>query len=101
VLHDRLLKAEVLASAGKVRPVVGVPDHYLVEGSKGPYPVKEGKCPCPDAANRNGLTDGHCKHLLAALPYGQEVTSTETTESTPDDPSADKELGVKVADLYR
>jgi hypothetical protein len=82
-LHDRLLRAEILASAGKVHPVVDMPDAYIVEGTKGPYLVKEGKCPCPDAANRNGLTDGNCKHLLAALLYGQEVTPTETTESTP------------------
>jgi hypothetical protein len=49
-LHDRLLRAEILASAGKVHSVVDMPDAYIVEETKGPYLIKDGKCPCPDAA---------------------------------------------------
>jgi hypothetical protein len=86
--------------AGRIHPVVDMPDALIVEGAKGPYLVKEGKCPCPDAANRNGLTDGHCKHLLAALLYGQEVGAPKTAAgSTPNGPPTD--LEAKIADLYR
>jgi hypothetical protein len=99
-LHDRLLKAEILASAGKIRPVVDMPDSYIVEGTKGPYLVKDGKCSCPDAANRNGLTDGHCKHLLAALLYGQEaIVPKAAAGPTPNGTSAD--LEAKIAELYK
>jgi hypothetical protein len=98
-LHDRLLKAEILAAAGKVHSVVDMPDHYLVEGTKGPYLVKDGQCSCPDAGNRNGLTGGYCKHTLATLLYRQGVTPTKTAESTPNGASTD--LEAKIADLYK
>jgi hypothetical protein len=57
-LHDRLVKGQILAAAGEVHPVVGMPGSYIVEGAKGPYLVKDGQCPCPDAANRNSLAMG-------------------------------------------
>jgi hypothetical protein len=99
-LHERLLKAEILASVGKAHQIVDMPDHYLVEGSKGSYLVRGGKCPCPDAANRNGLTDGHCKHLLAALLYNQEVGAPKTAAGpTPNGASTD--LEAKIADLFK
>jgi hypothetical protein len=65
-LHDRLLKAEILVAYGKVHQVVDLEGHYLVEEVKSPYLVKDGKCSCPDAANRNGLINDHCKHVRLA-----------------------------------
>jgi hypothetical protein len=101
-LHDRLLRAEILAASGRVHRVDGMPDAFIVEGTKGPYLVKDGKCPCPDAANRNGLTDGHCKHLLAALLYYQEVGAPKTAAvSTPNGGSTDSDLQWKIEELYR
>jgi uncharacterized Zn finger protein len=101
-LHDRLVKGQILASAGKVHPVVDMMDAYLVEGSKDTYLVQGGRCTCPDAGNRNGLTNGYCKHTLATLLYRQEVMPTKTTESTPNGPSPDNDqLESKIADLYR
>jgi hypothetical protein len=100
-LHDRLLKAEILVAYRKVHPVVDMPDHYMVEGSKGLYLVKDGKCSCPDAASRNGLIGGRCKHLLASIIYQQELGPARTIEANPKGPSTDKELEAKVADLYR
>jgi hypothetical protein len=103
-LHDRLLRAEILASTGKVHSVVDMPDAYIVEGTKGPYLIKDVKCPCPDATNRNGLTDAHCKHLLATLLYCQEVGASKTgTGPAPKGTSTDTghDLESKIQDLYR
>jgi hypothetical protein len=100
-LHDRLLRAEILASTGKVHQVVDMPDHYLVEGSKGPYLVQGGRCSCPDVASRNGLINGHCKHLLASMIYHQELGPAWTAKSVSNGLSTDKELEAKVADLYK
>jgi hypothetical protein len=96
-LHDRLVRGEILAAAGKVHPVVDMRDHYLVEGSNGSYLVKDGQCSYPDAVSRNGLTGGYCKHTLATLLYRQEVMPP-----TPNVPSPDNDqLESKIADLYR
>jgi hypothetical protein len=99
-LHDRLLRAEILVAYGKVHQVVDMAGHYFVEGVKGPYLVQDGKCSCPDATSRNGLINGHCKHLLASMIYHQELAPTVTTKSNPNGTSTDKELEAKIADLY-
>jgi hypothetical protein len=103
-LNDRLIKAESIVSANKVHPVINMPDHYVVEGNAGFY-IVNGTCCCNDAASRNDLIKGHCKHKLAALPYAEQQKKAET--STPQavhKPKAEspqgEELERKVSDLY-
>ena len=72
-LHCRLQKAQGIVADSRVKPVLGMTEHYVVESSagEGHYLVND-TCSCPDAANRSELTDGLCKHKLAVLVY-QEV----------------------------
>ena len=42
-LHDRQVKAEALVASGKVQEVYGMPDHYIVQGTKAFYLVN-GSC---------------------------------------------------------
>jgi hypothetical protein len=102
-LHDRLIKAESLVTANKVHPVVNMPDHYVVEGTAGFY-IVNGACCCNDAATRNDLIKGHCKHKLAARLYAEQHAQTDTPKATRKvtaDSPRDKELEAKVSDLYR
>jgi hypothetical protein len=102
-LHDRLLRAEILVAYGKVHQVVDMAGHYLVEGSgKGHYLVQDGKCSCPDATSRNGLINGHCKHLLASMIYHQELGLPRPTMPHPEGPATDKgqDIESKISDLY-
>jgi hypothetical protein len=101
-LHDRLLKAEILVAYGKAHQVVDMEGHYLVEGIKEPYLVKDGKCSCPDAANRNGLINGHCKHVLATILYQQELGLARPSAPHPEGPPTDKgqDIESKINDLY-
>ena len=54
-LYDRLGKARTLVADGKVSPVYGIAEYYIVEGSSAKYLVN-GSCNCPDAVNRVELT---------------------------------------------
>jgi hypothetical protein len=76
-LYVRLSKARTLVANGKVHPVVNMPSHYVVEGNAGFY-IVNGSCCCNDAANRNELIKGHCKHRLAALLYAEQHGQAET-----------------------
>lgn len=69
-LHCRLERAREIVAQDKVKPVLGIDDHYVVESTtgEGHYLVND-TCSCPDAANRSELTDGLCKHKLAVLVY--------------------------------
>jgi predicted nucleic acid-binding Zn finger protein len=102
-IHDRLLKAEALVADGKVHPIYGMADHYIVDGSSAKYLVN-GECRCPDAANRVELTKRLCKHRLAAMLYAEHQTKAETRKAKPtseaESPKSDEELERKVADLY-
>ena len=77
-LHCRLQKAKGIVADSRVKPVLGMPDHFVVESTtgEGHYLVND-TCSCPDAANRSELTDGLCKHKLAVLVY-QEVKGIVT-----------------------
>ena len=79
-LHCRLERARVIVAQDKVKPVLGMDDHYTVESSAetGHYLVNS-TCSCPDATNRTELTKGLCKHRLATLLY-QEIRGESTTE---------------------
>jgi predicted nucleic acid-binding Zn finger protein len=97
-IYDRLSKARTLVANGKVHPVYGMADHYIVDGSSAKYLVN-GECRCPDAANRVELTKGLCKHRLAAMVYAeQQATATPNLDESPE---RDEELERKVADLFR
>ena len=69
-LHCRLQKARGIVADSRVKPVLGMPDHFVVESTtgEGHYLVND-TCSCPDAVNRSELTDGLCKHKLAVLVY--------------------------------
>ena len=69
-LHCRLQKARGIVADSRVKPVLGMPDHFVLESTtgEGHYLVND-TCSCPDAVNRSELTDGLCKHKLAVLVY--------------------------------
>lgn len=74
-LHCRLEKAREIVAEGKVRPVLGMDEHYTVESSTGTgHYLINSTCSCPDAQNRTELTKGLCKHKLAVLVYMEAVT---------------------------
>ena len=77
-LHCRLQKARGIVADSRVKPVLGMPDHFVVESTtgEGHYLVND-TCSCPDAVNRSELTDGLCKHKLAVLVY-QAVKEAHT-----------------------
>ncbi len=67
-LHCRLERAREIVAQDKVRPVLGMDDHYTVESSTGTgHYLVNSTCSCPDALNRSELTKGLCKHKLAVL----------------------------------
>ena len=69
-LHCRLEKARQIVAEGKVRPVLGMTEHYTVESSTGDgHYLVNSTCTCPDATNRAELTKGLSKHRLAVLVY--------------------------------
>ncbi len=69
-LHCRLEKAREIVAEDKVKPVLGMPDHWTVEASAGAgHYLVNSNCSCPDAANRSELTKGLCKHKLATLLF--------------------------------
>jgi predicted nucleic acid-binding Zn finger protein len=88
-LRERLIKAEQLVKEGKVHPVIGMPDYWVVEGGNGHYLVNN-NCPCPDFVNRTDLIETYCKHRLAAMLYAEQAKSSEQHE----------ELERKVSELY-
>jgi hypothetical protein len=104
-LYDRLSRARTLVAGSKFHPVVNMPDLYVVEGSAGFYIVND-TCCCNDAASRNDLIKGHCKHKLAALLYSEQQSQAENntpkaTRKAQADSPRDEELESKVPDLYR
>ncbi len=77
-LHCRLERARQIVAEGKVKPVLGMEEHYTVESSTGNgHYLVNATCSCPDAANRSELTKGLCKHKLAVLVY-QEIKGIVT-----------------------
>jgi hypothetical protein len=103
-LYDRLSRAKTLVANGKVHPIYGMADHYIVEGSNARYLVNS-DCRCPDATNRVELTKGLCKHRLAAMVYAEQLTQVGKAETPQANGKAespqDEELERKVNDLYR
>ena len=77
-LHCRLQKARQIVTEAKVRPVLGMDEHYTVESSTGEgHYLVNSTCSCPDAANRLELTKGLCKHKLAVLVYQEAQQAGE------------------------
>ncbi len=77
-LHCRLEKAREIVAEGKVKPVLGMDEHFTVESSTGTgHYLVNSTCSCPDAQNRSELTKGLCKHKLAVLVY-QEAQEAAT-----------------------
>jgi predicted nucleic acid-binding Zn finger protein len=70
-----------LITNGKVHPIYGMANHFVVEGSNARYLVN-GSCNCPDAATRVELTKGLCKHRLAAMVYAEQQAKAETPKAT-------------------
>ncbi|HZA24555.1 MAG TPA: hypothetical protein VFA32_18480 [Dehalococcoidia bacterium] len=105
MLHDRLVKAETLVASGKVHPVYGMADHYIVEGKEAKYLVNSA-CICPDSVNRPELK-GLCKHKLAVTIYAeQEAIANDlqvakaTKKASTSPPESDRTLEDQLADLY-
>ena len=65
-LYKRLEKARELVADGKVHPVIGMEEHFVVESSNGEgFYLVNGQCTCPDAGQRTETHNGWCKHNLA------------------------------------
>ena len=92
-LNDRLLKAEALVAENKVHPVYGMNGHFIVEGKDAQYLVN-GRCICPDSANRTELR-GWYKHKLAATIYAQQEANADTPQ-----PAWTEEDEVKLKELF-
>jgi len=107
-IYDRLGKAKTLVADGKVHPIYGMADHYIVDGSNNVKYLVNGECRCADAANRVELTKGLCKHRLAAMVYAEQQAKAtgqgkaevqDVTHETVDEVLDD--LEAKVSDLFR
>ncbi len=69
-LSKRLEKARQIVTDGKVKPVLGMESHYVVESSNGDgFYFVNGECTCPDAGQRAEVHNGWCKHNLAVELY--------------------------------
>ena len=76
-LHCRLERAREIVAQDKVKPVLGMDDHYTVESSAGSgHYLVNSTCSCPDAVNRSELTKGLCKHKLAVIVYTEALQAT-------------------------
>jgi hypothetical protein len=96
-LHDRLVKAEQPVANGKVHPVYGMANHYLVEGSNARYLVN-GECVCPDVTNRADLVKEICKHRLASMVYTEQQVQRGNAPAKAK--TTDEDLAQKVEELY-
>ena len=77
-LCERLQRARVIVSEGRVHPVLGATDHYIVESSTGRgFYLVNTDCTCPDAQHRAALNRGLCKHKLAVVLYQQPEDADE------------------------
>ena len=80
-LHQRLERAREIVAEGRVQPVLGMDEHYVIQSSTGQgYYMVNDSCTCPDARERNELTKGLCKHRLAALLY-QEAQEEDVKQA--------------------
>src|SRR3712207_3981771 len=80
-LHERLIKEEAVVANGKVAPVYGMDNYFVVEGSNNARYLVNGSCCCPDAQQRAELTKGHGKHRLAAILYAEQQAQAETAQT--------------------
>ena len=77
-LCERLQRARVLVSEGRVHPVLGALGHYIVESSTGRgFYLVNIDCTCPDAQHRAELNRGLCKHKLAVVLYQESEDAAE------------------------
>ncbi len=87
-LYQRLERARAIVAEGRIHPVLGKPDHYVVQSTKGDgFYLVNGTCICPDATERAELTKGLCKHKLAAVLFSESQTDAKPSQ-------------VDVSDLY-
>ena len=71
-MYERLERARELVTGNKVNPILGMDANYIVASSTGSgYYLVNGSCSCPDAQHRSELTNGVCKHKLAALVFAE------------------------------
>ena len=101
-LHDRLIRAEALVAEGKVHPVYGMTDYYIVEGgvlsgTRGTQYLVNDRCVCPDATNRPELK-GLCKHKLAATIYAEQQAKGGTPKIA--SPAPERSIDELVSELY-
>jgi hypothetical protein len=97
-LYERLTRARTLVADGKVHPIYGLPNHYVVEGATERYLVN-GSCNCPDATHRPELK-GMCKHKLADIIVSEQTANAETPQAETAPPETERTLEDKLADLY-
>jgi predicted nucleic acid-binding Zn finger protein len=105
-LAARLEKARQLVADGKVHPITGMDDHYIVQGSAGYYLVNA-VCACQDAQHRSEIHKGWCKHKLAVeifkeTPKGEKPKAGRKAKASANGttPAEDRSIDEKVADLY-
>ena len=85
-LYQRLQRAREIVADGKVFPIVGMDDHYTVQGTAGHYLVNE-HCTCQDAQQPSEMHHGWCKHKLSVELYKE----TQEASAPPEKPKRKKE----------
>ena len=98
-LSQRLTKAHQIVTQGKVKPVLGMDNHYVVESSTGDgFYLVNGECTCQDSKQRTELHNGWCKHNLA-VELVKDLSSNEVKEEQGEAEDKDKpNEGAKVKD---
>jgi hypothetical protein len=96
-LYQRLEKARSIVAAGKVHPITGTTDHYVVEASNGNHYLVNAVCTCVDAQQRGDIHHGWCKHKLAVELF-KETPKEEAPKASP--PTPKEELESKIAELF-
>jgi hypothetical protein len=103
-MYARLEKARSILAAGKVHPVLGLDQHYVVQSSKGDgfYQVN-GVCTCMDAQQRTDIHHGWCKHKLAVELFKEQIASDPKVSkpiAKPTTSESERTLEDKLEDLY-
>jgi len=94
-LNKRLEKARLIVAEGKVHPVMGMDNHYTVEGRNGFFLVNDA-CTCPDAEYRSELNKGWCKRKLAVELYKE----TQGEDKAKPESKVDADLESQIAELF-
>ena len=95
-LSKRLERAREIVAEGRVVPVLGKDNQYVVRACKGGYYLVNGECTCRDAQYRSEVHKGWCKHMLAVELYKETLPQAEEPTPVGDGRTLEEQL----ADLF-